>query len=762
MTDAVTHLAPLIHDLAIILVIAGIVSLIFHKIHQPVVIGYIIAGIIVGPYTPPFPLVTDIRGIQLWAELGVIFLMFSLGLELSFRKMARVGISAGLTALIEVLFMLALGFGVGKLFGYSVMDCLFLGAMLSISSTTIIIKALDDLKLKTRRFAELIFAVLVVEDVLAVLILVTLTTIAISGSLSSLVVLITIGKLILVVGGWFIAGYFVIPRFMKYVGRVGTSEIVTLISLGLCLMLVVFAANMHYSVALGAFIMGSILAESSESRRILERIQPLRDLFAAIFFVSIGMLLNPKVLWQNLGAVVVISIVTVLGKLVSSTFGALVSGQSLRTSVQVGFGLAQIGEFSFIIATLGATLKVTSDVLYPVGVAVSIITTFTTPYLIRYSGRFADTIESHLPVRLKFLLSRYLIWMEEKREDDVKRKLFYQLAFRWFLNGLIVSILFISSSGVLEPFLEDKISNEVLAAALCWFLTVIVSFPFIWGLFSAFKHFQILDEEQGKEISLPGKSILFVSRIVSVIWLAVLSLVYFDVEYVVLITGALVIGLFWLFYQKIGASYRWFEKQFLSSFEPKARKTKKTGQQIEAFRGLSPWDSQLSRMKVHPNSKFQLKLLKESGLRSKFGVSVIAIQRGNQVIVAPEPNQWIFPQDELLILGTEDQIESVRPSIENDKEVQNSDEKGDLSLEQYDLRHFRILEGSYWVNTTIRASGIRENYSAIVVGMERAGTRSINPSPDLKLKADDTLWIVGHIDQLNLLGARFQKLKPEA
>lgn len=452
------HLAPLIRDLAVILGVAGIMTLLFQRIRQPVVLGYIIAGILIGPYTPPFQLVTDIPSIKTWAELGVIFLMFSLGLEFSFRKLIRVGGSAAITASFEVLFFVPAGYLVGKLLGWSSVDSLFLGAMLSISSTTIIIKALDELKLKKHRFAELIFGALIVEDLFAILLLVALGTVAVTQSLSVVALSMATLKLVLVVGGWFIAGYFVVPRFMRYVGRIGSDEMLTILSLGLCLALVVFANHFHYSTALGAFIMGSIIAESPVLPRVERNIASLRDLFGAIFFVSIGMLIDPRVLWNHLGTVVILCAFTIVGKILSTGFGALLSGQTLRNSVQVGFGLAQIGEFSFIIAQLGLSLKVTSDFVYPIAVAVSLVTTFTTPYLIRISGRAAIAIESWLPARLRNGINRYATLAEARRAGGYDKKQDLRPLLRWGINGLTTSVIFVACSEWGLPVLNGKLS----------------------------------------------------------------------------------------------------------------------------------------------------------------------------------------------------------------------------------------------------------------------------------------------------------------
>jgi CPA2 family monovalent cation:H+ antiporter-2 len=386
------HLFPLIQDLAVILGLASLVSLISQRIKQPIVLGYLVAGIIAGPFTPPFSLILDTEGVKTWAELGVIFLMFGLGLEFNFKKLAGVGLTAVVTGPFEAFFMLGLGFTIGKLAGWSSINSVFLGAILSISSTTIIIKALEELQLKKERFAQLIFGVLVVEDLVGILTLVALSTLGSQDGISGGALAGAAAKLVLVVSAWIIAGMLTVPRLINYVGRRTTDETLTILALSLCLGLVVFASHFRYSSALGAFLMGSIIGESREAHRIEALIQPIRNLFAAVFFVSIGMLLNPADILANWKMIAIVTLATIAGKVISTTLGALLTGQSLETSIQVGFGLAQIGEFSFIIAGLGLSLGVMDPALYSIAVSVSVITTFTTPYLIRMSKPAAVTL----------------------------------------------------------------------------------------------------------------------------------------------------------------------------------------------------------------------------------------------------------------------------------------------------------------------------------------------------------------------------------
>jgi CPA2 family monovalent cation:H+ antiporter-2 len=723
------HLAPLIRDLAVILGVAGLISLFFTRIRQPVVLGYILAGIVIGPHTPPFQLVTDLPSIRTWAELGVIFLMFTLGLEFSFRKLGRVGLSAGITATLEVLFFLPVGYWVARALGWGRMDGLFLGVMLAISSTTIIIKALEELKLKKHRFAELIFGVLIVEDLFAILLLVGLGTIASQHSFAPITLLMAALKLFLVVGGWFICGYLVVPRFMRYVGRIGSDEVLTLLSLGLCLSLVVFAHYFDYSTALGAFIMGSILAESSVLPRIERNMASLRDLFGAIFFVSIGMLIDPKVLWEHKGTVVILSLVTIVGKIVSTGLGSLISGQSLSNSVQVGFGLAQIGEFSFIIAQLGVTLRVTSDFLYPIAVAVSAVTTFTTPYLIRVSGRAAVGFDRSLPQWMRKAINQYAAHSEGLRAGGKDERLFLQKTMlRWGINGLTTSVLFVLTAQWVLPLLSGKFSGQPgLGSALGWLVAVLISSPFIWAMLAA------------SRTSLNQNPLFcWALRGGTAIWVILLSAEFFRIRtmlfsaFIVLLVG------FLIFRRRLEQAYRWFETRFLSSFA----ETKSAN-----FGHLAPWEAHLVTLEVHPNSPVILKTISELAFRVRFGVNIIAIQRGKKAIIPPLPDDIVLPSDQLILLGTDQQVGRVQQELDTDGNL----EHGLEDSAAYGLRQVEIHSASAFVGKTIRQSGIREQHHAMVVGLERAGKRTINPDSEVLLQEGDLLWIAGERAKLDLI-----------
>lgn len=733
------HLAPLIIDLSIILAVAAIMSFIFQKIRQPVVLGYILAGVIVGPFTPG-KLIIDIPTINTLAELGVIFLMFTLGLEFSFRKLLSVGVTAGIAAGCEVLFFLVVGYGIGQWLGWSSMDSMFLGAMLAISSTTIIIKALDELKLKNHRFASLIFGILIVEDLFAILLLVGLTTLATSETFSVVSLLYAGLNLLLVVGSWFITGYFIVPRIMTYIGKNGNNEMLSLVSIGLCLMLVVLAAHLGYSPALGAFIMGSILAETELLHRIEDQTAPFKDIFGAIFFVSIGMLIDPQVIVEYKEVIILLCVVTIIGKILSTSFGALISGQSFKNSVQVGMGLAQIGEFSFIIASLGVTLKATSSKLYPIAVAVSLVTTFTTPYLIKYSGSVAEKLENLLPKKLRDYLNRYMIWSEYRRSGHAKNKDIILLIGRWLANGIIVTLIFNLGVNTIAPYVKE-LQDESLkrwSHILTWIITLTASSPFIWGMiFTSKKNYLKIRNER----NFIKAVIVLLFPILTAVWVGVLSTKFISLKYIVPVTILVIIIAYLTLYRRLEFYYKWFERTFLETFEPKKNES------LHSLPNLAPWDSHLVNLQVHPNANLVNKSLLKAQLRNKYGINIVAIQRGMETIVAPKPHEVILPMDTLIILGTDAQIDQAKPDLEQPLNVETKYPSG----ANYRLRNLTLSDKSPVVGHTIRESGIREKFHAMVVGIERENARIINPDTDFRIQSGDILWLVGENSTLEQL-----------
>jgi CPA2 family monovalent cation:H+ antiporter-2 len=744
------HLAPLIRDLALILGVAAVVTLLFKKIRQPVVLGYILAGVIVGPYAPDVVKVADLASVKTWAELGIIFLMFSMGLEFSFAKLARVGGAAGVSGVIELLGMVLLGYFAGRALGMSSMSATFVACMVAISSTTIIIKALEELGMKGKRFAEQVFGVLVIEDLAAILMLVALASIAKSETVSGVTLLIAGIKLLIVVGAWYLIGMFAVPRFVSSIGRHGNDEMLIIASLGLCLGLVTVAASLEYSVALGAFIMGSILAESSQVKRIEHLVQPLRDLFGAVFFVSVGMLLDPSALLDNLGLVLTLSLVVIAGKILFVTAGTLASGSTLKTAVSSGLSMAQIGEFSFIIATLGVTQGAIDQRLYPVIVAVSLVTTFTTPYLIKVAPRVVGLVDDWLPSEARQGLERYAGWAQQRlgtsgttgpeSADTLRRGLV-----RWLACGILMTTVFAITASTVHPMMLEHLSLGGYDRIVAWALAFIVSSPFTWGMLMAFERRARSGRSDPGHEAPSGLSTI-VARLGAIVLLGLVSLDYFDFWFAVGFIGIGAFTMFIVFRGRIDAYYRWFELRFIAGMDGSRDGSPRSAPRVVPHH-LLPWDAQLTTVRLHPESRYVGRRLSDLRLRERYGVNVVVIERNGRPMVAPPPSAMLFPGDRLLCFGTEAEIRLVVDLLETAS--QESPEGGDLDV--YALRQVAIGSGCKLQGKKIRDSQIREQHDCIVVGVERENVRIANPSPDFQIDAGDRLWVVGEkrkIDEL--------------
>lgn len=495
------HSAGFIQDLAVIMLIAGLVTIVFHRLRQPVVLGYILAGVIIGPHTPPFALVSDEHTIRILSELGVVFLLFALGLEFSLRKLAAVGMTALVAAVVEIAAMLAIGFGIGQWFGWSRMDSIFLGAILSISSTTIIVKALAELKLKNERFAQLIFGVLIVEDILAIAMIALLSALATTGQVDAPAVFGTLGKLSLFMVVALVLGILIVPRLLAYVARFESQEMLLITVLGLCFGFCLLVVKLEYSIALGAFVIGAVMAESRQLKLIERLTEPLRDMFSAIFFVSIGLLLDPGVLLKYAGPIAVITVAVVIGKVVACAGGSYLAGNDGRTSMKVGMGLAQIGEFSFIIASLGLALKVTSDFLYPIAVAVSALTTLLTPYLIRLSDPMTQRAAAAMPQRLAAWLGLYPAWLARVTapgEAAQLRAIVLKIVLQVLVNFSLVAAVFIAGAYLasnLGDMALPELGDPRIADAIAWSAALLISLPFLIAAYRKLKALAMLMAE---------------------------------------------------------------------------------------------------------------------------------------------------------------------------------------------------------------------------------------------------------------------------
>ncbi|OGT56140.1 MAG: hypothetical protein A3F14_02370 [Gammaproteobacteria bacterium RIFCSPHIGHO2_12_FULL_43_28] len=735
-------LAPLVYDLALMLGVAGIVAIIFQRIHQPIVLGYLVAGMIIGPNTPPYSFIKDTLNIQTLSQLGVIFLMFSLGLEFSFHKLMRVGFSASIIGLVEVLVMVLVGYTVGLTVGFTHYDSLFLGAALAISSTTIILKAIEELNLKTKRFAELIFGVLIVEDLLAILLLVALSTVVVTKNIFSFDMLHATNKLVLVVGSWFLVGYFLVPTIFRHISAYISQETLTIISVALCLFLVTTASYFHYSAALGAFIMGSILAETVLVHRIAKRINPIRDIFAAVFFISVGMLIDPVIIYEHWEVILILTLVTIVGKLTLTSLASFLTGQSITTSVRAGFSMAQIGEFSFIIVALGVSLHVVSAKLYPIVVAVSGVTTFTTPYLIRLSGWISGELDKRLPGRLKYFLNSYAAWVYRAQSASQKKPLLRMVTTRLIINGIIVAILFTLVNHMLLPQLQMLITQRWLVSTISLLMSLVIASPFIWGMLFAYKQADIPSYARTK-----WSPAVFMVWLVTLTEIVVLTFAYFHS----LITDTAVILIVIIFFsfafQHLERSYHWFERQLLRNIK------KQAGSHLR-YEELAPWDTHLVEIIVGDHSPFRQKKLIELTLRQRFGINIVAICRGVNVIYAPRGNEMIKPRDKLIVLGNDEQLETFK----HEAELTNKKYEPAHMLEKFMLKGILLDHASPFVGKSIHESGIRELIGGIVVGIERHNQRILNPDAQSILNVNDVIFIVGERDKINKLEFKYDLL----
>jgi len=515
------HAISFIQDLAVIMLVAGVVTILFHRLKQPVVLGYIVAGFIIGPHTPPFGLIHDEDTIKTLAELGVIFLMFCLGLEFSLRKLFKVGATAFIAAFLEIILMIWIGYEIGRWFDWNTMDSLFLGAILAISSTTIIVKALNDLKMKNQRFAQLIFGVLIVEDILGIGIIALLSSIAVSGTVSSGEVFSTVGKLSLFMIVALVIGILLVPRLLAYVAKFESNEMLLITVLGLCFGFCLLVVKLEYSMVLGAFLIGAIMAESRQLIKIERLIEPVRDMFSAIFFVAIGLMIDPQILLQYAWPIAVITFAVVLGKMLSCGLGAFIAGNDGRTSLRVGMGLSQIGEFSFIIAALGMTLQVTSDFLYPVAVAVSAITTLLTPYLIRGADPLSLKIAAVMPKRMSRVFGMYGEWLrsiQPQGEGAMLASMIRKIILQVGVNlALVIAIFFAGSffAARIGGYLEGWISDPSWQKALIWGGALLLSLPFLIAAYRKLKALSMLLAEMSVKPEMAGRHTQRVRRVIA-------------------------------------------------------------------------------------------------------------------------------------------------------------------------------------------------------------------------------------------------------
>lgn len=727
-TQAAHHLEPLITDLGLILMTAGVALLLFKKIRQPVVLGYLIAGFLAGNNFDFFPSVTDMKSVEVWAEIGVIFLLFSLGLEFSFKKLVKVGGTASVTAITQIVFMVFIGYFVAQLLGWTAMDSLFLGVIVSISSTTIILKSFEELGVKTQQFAGNVLGALIVQDLLAILMMVLLATIA-GSSFSGGEMVRSVLELVFFLTLWFVGGIFFVPTLLKRAKPLLSDEMLLIISLALCLMMVILANNVGFSPALGAFVMGSIIAETTQAEHIEHLVKPVKDLFGAVFFVSVGMLIDPQALVEYAFPVAVITLVVILGQSVSAGAGALISGQPLKQSVQTGMSLSQIGEFSFIIATMGASMGATGKFLYPVVVAVSAVTTFTTPFMIRFSTPFAESLSRALPKRWVKAIDRYSANSQSTRSVTHWQVVLRAFALQVVIHSVIIVAAVLLSKEYLLPVVSDFRFGKLIGAAM----TLVAISPFLYALSFrrvATKEVEVLFQER-KYRGAIIMMILF-RFVLTLFYIGFLLNNFFSpvVAFVALIISVVA---YILFPKKLNAQYHKIENHFLKNLN--AREIIRAKRQRS---DLSPWDGHMALFDIGRDSSIVGKTLEELRLREELGINIAFIKRDDITISIPGRHERLFPGDEVCIIGTDHQVVDFQNYLSiNVKPYENMVSESDIVLQQFELHN------ADFIGRSIRESKIREKTHGLVVGLERKGVRILNPDSFEVLEKDDILWIVG-------------------
>lgn len=749
-----SQLPTLIADLALILICAGIMTLLFKKWKQPLVLGYIVAGFLASPHVSFTPSVMDSANIKTWADIGVIFLLFALGLEFSFKKIVKVGGSAIIAACTIIFCMILVGIGVGMSFGWHRMDSLFLGGMIAMSSTTIIYKAFDDLGLRKKQFTGLVLSILILEDILAIVLMVVLSTMAVSHNFEGTEMLVSIGKLMFFLILWFVVGIYLIPEFLKRCRKLMGEETLLIVSLALCFGMVVIADHTGFSAAFGAFIMGSILAETIEAESIDRLVKPVKDLFGAIFFVSVGMMVDPAMIVEYALPILVITLAVILGQAIFGTFGVILSGKSLKTAMQCGFSLTQIGEFAFIIASLGVSLHVTSDFLYPIVVAVSVITTFLTPYMIRLAEPASTFVDAHLPASWRKFLKRYSSGSHTalNHENLWKKLLMAMVRITVVYSIVSISIIVISFRFVV-PFFEKNLPTfwgSMLGAVF----TILCIAPFLRAIMvkknRSVEFMTLWHDSRANRAPL-------VSTIVIRIMIAALFVIFvitglFKASIGLVIGVAVLVVLLMVWSRRLKKQSILIERRFFQNLRSREVRAEYLGEKKPEYAGrLLSHDLHLADMEIPGESSWAGKTLMELNLGKKFGVHVASILRGKRRINIPGGSVRLFPMDKIQVIGTDEQLSVFNEAMQNGAKVDwDVYEKSEMALKQ-----LIIDADSAFLGKTIRESGIRDKYRCMIAGVENGAGTLMVPDVNVPLGEGDIVWVVGEKEDVyQLIGQK--------
>ena len=743
----------MIQDLALILVVAGIVTLVFKRLKQPLVLGYIMAGFLVSPHMPYTASVADMENIHLWADIGVMFLLFSLGLDFSFKKILKMGASPVISAVTIIFSMSMLGVCVGHAFGWQKMDCIFLGGMLAMSSTTIIYKAFDDLGLRQQQFTGLVMSVLILEDILAIVMMVMLSAIASGNSPDGSQMVGSILKIAFFLVLWLVVGIFAIPLFLRRVRKLMNSEVLLIVSLGLCCAMAVFSTKVGFSSAFGAFIMGSILAETVEAEKIEKLVEPVKNLFGAIFFVSVGMLVDPQILVSYAVPIVALVLTILVGQAVLGSFSFMLAGESLKSAMRCGFSMAQIGEFSFIIASLGLSLGVISDFLYPVVVAVSVITTFLTPYMIRLATPAYNVLEHRLPSKLIRSLNQLSTSQPNSQKQSLWRHLLTQMAVYVVVYSILSSATIVIMFTFVLPVLRQMLPGWDLhwyANAITGVLTVLFISPFLRAMVMKKNHseeWKALWAESNRN-RLPLLFTILVRAMIAVTYVFYICNYLSRFSNALMITLGMIAVVLIVLSRSIKKRSIRLERLFINNLRSRDIEAQVRGKKRPLYEGrLLDRDIHIADFDVPFNSMWMGSTLKDLNLGKKYGVHISSILRGGFRLNIPNGDYMLFPNDRLQVIGSDEQLARFGHDlntdiIQPDMEIENREMK---------LRQLIIGSNSPFVGKTLEESGIRSIYGCMVVGLEE-GKENLSPvSPKRRFQEGDIIWVVGEEESLRAL-----------
>jgi CPA2 family monovalent cation:H+ antiporter-2 len=755
----------LLRDLAVVMIVAAAVTIVLHRLRQPVVLGYLVAGVIIGPHTPPFPLVRDAGNIETLSNLGIVFLMFSLGLDFNFRKLRQFGPAAGTAAFLSALLMIWLGYGFGRTLGWGRMDSLFLGGIVSISSSTIVVKTFQSLGKLSEHYAQTALTFMLVEDIIAVAIIATLSSIAITGSLAVSDVLSTLGRIGIFIVVIVLLGVLLVPRVVRYVARFRDDEVLVVTSLGLCFGLALLAVKLGYSAALGAFIMGAIVAESREHKRIEPLITPLRDMFVAVFFVSVGMMLDPRLMWKYKWPALGVALLAIVGRSAIAAFATYTTGVEGRNAFRVGLGLTPLGEFSFLIAQLGAATHVTSRFLFPVAVSASALTALAAPYLVRESDRMTKSFQVHAPKPLSTFLALYSKWVGHLRATAGANNLWRFVRKPLFLiliNISVVTAMFVAASFLvvlLWKLFPIRILFDSELDVLVWFAVAFLSLPpflALWRNLEAIGF--ILAESAVPTASRQGmvhfdrqrllKNIfLLIGAVLLGLWIIALSsrfLPPWPLLLVLVLLSVLIARRQWRSIVHLHSRMEIAVREVFS--ELPSAKPAQEAELLNLIKEKYPWDFQLEELTLPNDSAAVGRTIRDLALRKQTGASIVGIERAGFHVVNPAPGTPLFPGDGLLLMGEKTQIQRASEILLKTDSRPPGAERFSAAIE---VETIPLEKGSPLIGKTIGECRLRQQTGATIIGIQRGDQRNLNPGPDTRIETDDVMLLLGNRQQLD-------------